>query len=302
MTTDLEATLSSLTLEVGPDMEEAVTIEPSALVLEATVLGRGAWGVVRSGTLYGHPVAVKLLPDATPEEEATALAREIRLLALATARCSGVCRLLGTCEAAVNGMRRTMIVMRRYERSLHEYLAAEKRALPMARVLSLGAQLARAVAELHEIPIVIGDLKPSNLLLDAWDQLVVADFGISVALEGALTRVMPSSIKGTINYMAPEALDPESFGGMGTASDVWGIGCVLVEMLSGEAPWHGLKFIQARARQSPPMADARLESAHCICVAPFRTSQRPISILHPCAPASRRAVRLCGGAFATGDA
>lgn len=208
-------------------------LDPSRLVVDAEVLGRGAWGVVRRGTLRDEllggrvvRVAVKVLPDATVEQERAMLASELRLLALATARCTRVCRLLGTCTKEVGGQPRTCVVMKLYQRSLADLLAETAReakaagadghaGLPLGRSLDLSAQMSRAVAELHEIPIVIGDLKPSNLLLDAYGQLVVADFGISMRLEGALTRFMPSSVKGTTSYMPPEAFDPEEFGGIG---------------------------------------------------------------------------------------
>lgn len=154
--------LDLIGLDIGPAMEEAAVINPADLELEATVLGRGAWGVVRCGTLHGHPVAVKMLPDATPEEEATALAREIRLMAVATAvrtvnelttarhqkmaltrvlayhaqRCTGVCRLLGTCVKDA----RTCVIMRRYERTLADMLSEHGAALPVPRVLECAHQ------------------------------------------------------------------------------------------------------------------------------------------------------------------
>ena len=55
---------------------------------------------------------------------------------------------------------------------------------------------------------------------------------------------MPSSVKGTFNYMSPEAFDPETAGGIGPAADVWSMACVLVELLTGTPPWQGMLMAQ----------------------------------------------------------
>ena len=56
--------------------------------------------------------------------------------------------------------------------------------------------------------------QPANVLLDEWGSVVVSDFGISARLESTLSRLMPTSIKGTTCYMSPEAFDPTEFGGI----------------------------------------------------------------------------------------
>ena len=65
-----------------------------------------------------------------------------------------------------------------------------------------------------------------------YDQPVFADFGIS-GLITRTTKLMPTSVKGTFNYMAPEAFEPP----LGVEADVWSIGCVIVEMVTGQPPW-----------------------------------------------------------------
>jgi serine/threonine protein kinase len=70
------------------------------------------------------------------------------------------------------------------ECSLHDLIeAAPGGKLPLATALKVGVQLAHAVGEVHECHIVLRDLKPSNVLLDKWGGVVVADFGISTRLE-----------------------------------------------------------------------------------------------------------------------
>ncbi|KAL1521424.1 hypothetical protein AB1Y20_021088 [Prymnesium parvum] len=233
-------------------------IDPATLTLDELVLGRGAWGVVRAGTLTRAgrplPVAVKQLLDLSAHEERAQLRKEIRVLALASHRCTHVCQLLGT--SVKDG--RLCVVMPRYACSLaEELLRRPGRTLPEARGVALGLQMCRALVQLHAVPIVVQDLKPSNLLLDEHGGLVVADFGISTCL-GNHSKYMPSQIKGTTNYMAPEAFDPEEFGGVGPPADIWSAGCCLLEMLDGKAPWEGERHqVVARKvcdkRMTPPL-------------------------------------------------
>ncbi len=66
----------------------------------------------------------------------------------------------------------------------------------------------------------------------------VADFGISRIMEG--THLYFTDAAGTVNYMAPEMFSEA--GRLTPAIDVWGAGCVAVEMLTGKGPFHGLPF------------------------------------------------------------
>ena len=63
------------------------------------------------------------------------------------------------------------------------------------------------VEQLHRAGVVVQDIKPQNVLLDAYGSPVLADFGIADVI-GRTTKVMPTSVKGTFNYMSPEAFEP----------------------------------------------------------------------------------------------
>ena len=146
-----------------------------------------------------------MLPEA-PDSVTENLEAEIAILAHATIRCAHVCRLIGTC--VVEGT--CALVMKLYECSLHDLLeGTEQRKLPLGTALRVATELAHAVGELHECKIIVRDLKPANVLLDKWGGVVVSDFGISSQIETMLSRVMPTSIKGTTCYMPPEAFDPD---------------------------------------------------------------------------------------------
>ncbi|MHC4261125.1 MAG: protein kinase domain-containing protein [Planctomycetota bacterium] len=97
-------------------------------------------------------------------------------------------------------------------------------------ILRLVAEAAEAVGEAHARGIVHRDLKPSNLFVDDRDRVRVLDFGLAVARND--TRLTsPGSTVGTLGYIAPEQLRGEE---VGPAADVFALGVVLHELLTGE--------------------------------------------------------------------
>jgi serine/threonine-protein kinase len=120
--------------------------------------------------------------------------------------------------------------------TLADLLAREKR-LQIDRAVDFASQLAAAMAYAHAHGVVHRDLKPPNVLVRADDRLVITDFGIAL-LDGArrLTWQWFGASLGTPDYMAPEQIqgkrgDPRS--------DVFAIGGMLFEMLTGKVAWRG---------------------------------------------------------------
>jgi serine/threonine-protein kinase len=108
-------------------------------------------------------------------------------------------------------------------------------AIPPRQAARLAAQVARAIAAAHDNGFVHRDIKPGNILVTREGRVKVADFGIARAVaEAALT--LPGTTLGSVHYFSPE----QARGEMTTpASDIYSLGIVLFELLTGRRPWEG---------------------------------------------------------------
>lgn len=114
--------------------------------------------------------------------------------------------------------------------------------LPEQLVRKYTRQLLEAVNCLHEHGIVHRDIKSANIFLTSDGNLKLGDFGCCMKLKNHST--MPGelcTLVGTPAYMAPEMFTRNSIEGHGRSSDIWSIGCVVLEMLTGRRPWHDLE-------------------------------------------------------------
>ncbi|XP_051868161.1 mitogen-activated protein kinase kinase kinase 4 isoform X2 [Pristis pectinata] len=101
-------------------------------------------------------------------------------------------------------------------------------------------QITTAINVLHEHGIVHRDIKGANIFLTSSGLIKLGDFGCSVKLKN-IAQTMPGEVNstlGTAAYMAPEVITRAKGEGHGRAADVWSLGCVLVEMVTGKRPWH----------------------------------------------------------------
>jgi serine/threonine-protein kinase len=143
--------------------------------------------------------------------------------------------------------------------TLRERIARDVQ-LPLETAVRIAREIAGALDYAHRQQVIHRDIKPGNILLDS-DHALVADFGIARALDAAagehLTR---SGISlGTPAYMSPEQGLPEA--PVDGRADLYGLGCVLYEMLAGEPPFTGASVAAVLARhqadQVPPLRTVR---------------------------------------------
>jgi eukaryotic-like serine/threonine-protein kinase len=139
-----------------------------------------------------------------------------------------------------------------------EELIIQNGPLPVERALLVAAQITRALDAAHSADIIHRDLKPANVMLvnrkDDADFVKLLDFGISKDLDPAvgssLTR--PNVAIGTPVYMAPEQAAGKEANGL---SDIYGVGGLLYEMLTGTPPCAGedaIEVLHRKAREDPP--------------------------------------------------
>ncbi len=130
------------------------------------------------------------------------------------------------------------------------------RQLTPAQGLLVGLEAARGLAYAHRQGLVHRDIKPANLLFDEDERLRIADFGLARALaEAAWTEPM-GAVMGTARYASPEQARGEQLDGR---SDVYSLAVVLVEAVSGEAPFSAdtaLGMLMARIDKPIPVPDA----------------------------------------------
>jgi WD40 repeat protein len=115
---------------------------------------------------------------------------------------------------------------------------ARQNPLPPLRAARLVRQVARAVEHAHQRGIFHRDLKPSNVVVDPDDEPHVTDFGLALQISADAQETLKSGGAGTPSYMAPEQVNSKS-SPISAATDVWGIGAILYQALTGRPPFIG---------------------------------------------------------------
>ena len=244
----------------GPAPALQPRLQPGTLVDNWRVerlIGRGGMGEVylaqRVDADFEQRAALKLLLRMESEEDRTRFAAERRILA--RLEHPSIARLLDGSEYQGTPY------------AVMEYVDGQPvtdyaRHLPLRERLGLVLQACDAVGHAHRHLVVHRDLKPGNMLVSADGRLRLLDFGIAKHLSGVdddATQV----IRASPDYCAPEQLDG---GTISTATDVFALGVIMFELLTGERPWQlgGLPLMRALERlwvQDTPRPSSRLRGA-----------------------------------------
>jgi predicted esterase len=222
------------------------------------LLGAGGMGVVYKAedTRLKRPVALKFLAFGLVQDRE---AKE-RLVHEAQAASAldhpNICTIHEIDETSDGQL---FLAMAYYEgETLKERIA--RGPLTVDEALDFITQIARGVATAHEAGIIHRDIKPANIILTRRGELKLLDFGLA-KLTGQTTLTRTGTTLGTVAYMPPEQIAGR---GVDERSDVWALGIVFYEMLTGQRPFRGdheVAVIQAIAHDPPrPLRDLRRET------------------------------------------
>lgn len=126
--------------------------------------------------------------------------------------------------------------------------------LPLERVGQIGAEVAGALAVVHENGVVHRDVKPGNVLLAKDGRALLADFGIARLLADATRHTRTGLTLGTVAYVSPEQVRGEA---VTPSSDIYSLGLVLIEAITGRPVYEGtdLEAALPRVHSAPPVPD-----------------------------------------------
>ncbi|MEV5632315.1 serine/threonine-protein kinase [Micromonospora tulbaghiae] len=249
-------------------------------------IGRGGMGQVWAGydERLDRPVAVKFLrTQEVPETERAVAVKRFRREARVTARLDhpGVPAIhdLGTHGDDL------YIVMQLVRGSQLADLVAEQERLSVAESASVAAQVCSVLAAAHAASLVHRDLKPQNLMVTPSGAVKVLDFGVAALIGRAEQSRLTATghTLGTPAYMAPEQASGAT---VGPAADLYALGCILFEMLTGRPPFeaaNSLQMLQRHMRSPIPIvveyrSDVPEDLAHLLfCLLAKDPADRPAS-------------------------
>ncbi len=211
-------------------------------------LGRGSFGVVflaRDAKLSDRAVAIKILHPALNSDPV--VIRRFQQEAGILARLEHD-NIVPVYDVGSDGDRRYIVMRYIPGRTLDRLLAEEGPQTP-ERVFAWLRQMAAGLDYAHGRGILHRDLKPGNLLLDEErERVMISDFGLAKAVQvsgGSSISQSHAEMTGTAYYMAPEVIRGQE---PSRASDLYSLGCLLYELLSGRPPYTGSNAIAVTAQ------------------------------------------------------
>ncbi|WP_344657685.1 serine/threonine-protein kinase, partial [Catenulispora subtropica] len=218
---------------------------------DLTCIGMGGSGIVYRARqrAFDRDVAVKVLRGDFDESARRRFLREARL----TGRLTGHPNVVTALDAGTTDSGKPYLAMDLFERgSLQDRLTASG-PFPAPEAAVIGAKIAAALADAHELGMVHRDVKPNNILVSRFGEPALADFGVAVVPDSATLVTMFRAF--TPHHAAPEVLA----GADATAlSDVYSLGSTLYQLLTGWPPFAGddggaqLSALMFRIVNTPP--------------------------------------------------
>lgn len=263
-------------------------------------LGGGGMALVYKArdTLLNRPVTVKILrPEYTSDEE---FVSRFRKEAQAVAKLSHP-NIVSVYDVGQEGNTH-YIVMEYVEGRNLKQIIKEQGKLPVSQAIDIAEQICSGLQDAHEHGIVHRDIKPHNILVTDNGRIKVTDFGIAQIMS-SITVTNSNTIIGSVHYFSPE----QAKGGVtGAKSDIYSVGAVLYEMVTGKVPFEGETPIAVALKhiQDQPLPPSRLNPQ----VTPdleriiMRAMEKDVTMRYASAGDMARDLRRLSAIGAAGDA
>ena len=226
-------------------------------------LGRGGMGVVYKARQVkaDRVVALKLMLNAEHADDAERERFAVEVQAVARMQHPNIVQMFDVGEVASPGGTPLPFFTLEYVSGGTLASKVRQNLLPARESAALLATVSRALQYAHDHHIIHRDLKPGNILLGDDGSPKVADFGLARKTEESSSRLTQfGTIVGTPSYMAPEqaAGDPDK---VGPAADVYSLGAVLYELLTGRRPFVGATMLETleQVRTADPVPPRQLQ-------------------------------------------
>ncbi|HEX8004319.1 MAG TPA: Stk1 family PASTA domain-containing Ser/Thr kinase [Mycobacteriales bacterium] len=263
-------------------------------------IARGGMATVYAGfdLRLDRAVAVKVMHASLAEDEA--FVERFRSEAKSAARLShpGVVAIYDQGEDAG----RVYLVMEHVTGTTLRALLREHGRLSPAQALEIAEGVLLALAAAHEAGLVHRDVKPENVLVTTGGAVKVADFGLARAIEATHHTVADGTLLGTVAYLAPEQV---ATGAADPRADLYALGVVLFEMLTGRVPFEGgtpLAVAYRHVNEDVPDAIEVEPTVPRVAANVVRAAtRRDVDERYPDAQAMLSAVRRARGALGNAD-